>query len=181
MWRRNGYQTSSHVEPKHNELFGSTYLQPLLPDHILLEILGTVGRYYEFQQDWWVFSWTFWRLVFWCFFFSGHSNALHLFQMRKSCGNVTKLYCSIHPVQTQGVTLKGQHYYLLFFFLHLRLNSYFPALFLLTGFQVPWRRNKSNCLDNTKRSKLFWPCLCLCNPCMCDAGKWSTGTKNVKH
>lgn len=106
------------------------------------------------------------------FFFSGHSNALHLFQMRKSCGNVTKLYCSIHPVQTQeGVTLKGQHYYLLFFFLHLRLNSYFPALFLLTGFQVPWRRNKSNCLDNTKRSKLFWPCLCLCNPCMCDAGK----------
>lgn len=71
MWRRNGYQRSSHVEPKHNELFGSTYLQPLLPDHILLEILATVGRFYEFQQDWWVFSWTFWRLVFWWFFSVG--------------------------------------------------------------------------------------------------------------
>lgn len=105
------------------------------------------------------------------FFFSGHSSALQLLQIRKSCGNMTKLYCSIHPVQTQGVTLKDQHYYLLFFLLHIRLYSYFPALFLLTGFQVPWRRNTSNCLDNTKRSKLFWPCLCLCNPCMCDAGK----------
>lgn len=49
-------------------------------------------------------------------FFSVGTVVHYLLQIRKSCGNVTKFYCSIHPVQTQeGVILKGQHYYLLIF------------------------------------------------------------------
>lgn len=81
-------------------------------------------------------------------FFSGHSNALHLFQIRKTCGNVTKLYCSIHPLQTQeGVTLKGQHYYLLFFSSALKIKFLFSVTF--PSYKLPSSLEK-------KQIKLSW-------------------------
>lgn len=177
-------QRSSHVEPTHSSLFGSTYLQPLLPDHILLEVPRAVGRYYELSKIG-GFSGIFLDILeasLMVFFFSGHS--MHYSYSKSENLVVMWWNCIAAFIQCKlkkEWLWKANIIICSVFLLHIRLYSYFPALFLLTGFQVPWRRNKSSCLDNTKRSKLFWPCLCLCNPCMCDAGKWSTGTKNVKH
>lgn len=131
-------------------------------------------------------SWTPWRAVLGCFLSVGTivmMDALHLLQTRKPRSNMRVKIVLQHSSSTNSRRSNSDWRANIPFFLFSvhKVIFLFFSTFPSYKLPVPWRTRKSNCLDNTKTSKLFWPRLCLCNTRMYDAGKWSTRTKIVKH